>query len=217
MPREDVEPTVNERGAEIHPAFGLIGAHRVSVGPSGAVLFDSEIRHRQTVIVTLYAANRARELNSDYIGTESRLPIVRVEMSLAQWAAFVSSFGQGDGVPCTIRGIGEEYAIPGIPFEPRLQESMREVREAADKAMGEIREAWEAFEARPIAANRDRLKYAIKNAPANMAFAARSLTEHAENVTQKTRADIEAMARDTAKRLGIGEEEVRELLPGGPD
>lgn len=39
--------------------------------------------------------------------------------------------------------------------------------------------------------------------PSNISFAAQSLTEHAENVVQRAKADIEAMVVARAKQLGL--------------
>jgi hypothetical protein len=47
------------------------------------------------------------------------------------------------------------------------------------------------------------LKAMIDNAPSNMEYAAVSLSEHAENVVQKARHDIEAMVVNKAQQLGI--------------
>lgn len=93
--------------------------------------------------------------------------------------------------------------MPGVEYEPRLALSMDEVGNAAHKSMEEIQAAFDAYEKHKTKDNRDRLKYAIKNAPANMGFAAKSLSEHAENVVQRARADIEAMVVSKAEQLGI--------------
>lgn len=50
MARQVVEPTLDERGDEQHPAWIMVGASRVS-STRGAVLFDSDILHQHYVIV----------------------------------------------------------------------------------------------------------------------------------------------------------------------
>lgn len=198
--REVVEPTVDERGAERHPAWALIGASRVSAGPPGVVLFDSEIRHHHFVVVRLSRVSRSRDLNHDHLFGEKQ--IIEVALSEAQWASFVSSMNIGSGVPCTVQ-YRELEEVPGFPFAPRLQESMDEVRGASGKALEEIQAAFEAYETKKNAANLRTLKYAIANAPSNMEFAAKSLSEHAEDTVQKARADIEAMVLAKAQQLGL--------------
>ena len=193
------KPTTNGRGDEVHPAWGLIGASRVSANPHAA-LFDSDIQHQHYVVVRLRRASRRRTLGSDRTHGEEQ--IVEIAMSEAQWASFVSTMNVGDGVPCTIERVGAEV-MPGVEYEPRLAVSMDEVDNAAHKAMEEVQEAFDTYEAHKTKANRDRLKYAIKNAPANICFAAERLSEHGENVVQRARADIEAMVVSKAEQLGI--------------
>lgn len=199
------QPTITDQhGYEAHPAFGMIGASRVQTSPPGAVLFDSDIRHQHTVVVRIQTAARKRSLHRDWHGAQRRL--VEVEMSEAQWASFVSSMNVGDGVPCTVRGregSGGYSETPGVPYEPRLRETMDEVRNAAVEAQQKVLAAYEAYEAHKTKDNLRTLKATIDNLPSNLRFAASSLSEHAENVVQRARADIEAMVLTKAQQLGI--------------
>jgi hypothetical protein len=177
----------------------MISASRVTSHP-GAVLFDSDIRHQHYVTVNISGARRQRDLNRDWLHTDKTE--IEVSMSEAQWASFVSSMNT-TGVPTTITYKKGEGGIPRIPYEPRLQESMDEVHGATDKAMARVREAFFAYKEKKNVANLRSLEAAIANAPSNMEFAATSLSEHAENVVQRARADIEAMVWAKAERLGI--------------
>lgn len=207
------QPTVDETGEERHPAWGLLGASRVSSSPPGASLFDSDIRHSHHVVVRLKHASRQRKLNSDWLHGE-RPDIVEVEMSEAQWASFVSTMNTGDGVPCTITWLGAER-VPGVPHAPRMEQSMREVRDAGEHVIADVRKAFATYEDRPIKANLRSLAAAIENLPGNMEFAAKSLTEHAENVVQKARADIEAMVLAKADQIGLDRGHVTEVAQLG--
>lgn len=214
--RATEKPTTTEHGDEAHPAWGLIGASRVSSSPPGAALFDSDIQHQHYVVVRLSRATRKRDLGHDWQHGAEQL--IEVAMSEAQWASFVSTMNVGQGVPCTIERVGRED-MPGVEYEPRLALSMGEVDNAAHKAMEEIQAAFDAYEESKTKANRDRLKYAIQNAPANMGFAAKTLSKHAENVVQRARADIEAMVVSKAEQLGIEPGDIADthLLGGGED
>lgn len=210
---ETVEPTRDGRGDEQHPAWALLGASRVQSSPPGAVLFDSEVRHQHYVVVRLSRVSRKRGLHHDWLHGEGQ--VIELAMSEAQWASFVSSMNVGEGVPCTV--LWEQgAAVPGMPHESRLQESVAEVRGAADEALAQVREAMEAYKGKKTVANLRALEAAIANAPSNMAFAASSLTEHSENVVQKARADIEAMVTAKAKQLGL-EPGVLPELPVGAE
>jgi len=200
MPRDIVEPTLTDTGESEHPAWGYIGASRVSSSPPGAVLFDSDIRHQHYVVVTLSSAVRERKLLRDWL--RPRKQIIEVAMSEAQWASFVSSMNS-QGVPCTIQWTQGDGHVPGMEYEPRLQESMDEVRNAAERAAQTVRKAFDAYADHKTKGNLDSLRFAIQNMPANIKFAGDSLNEHAENVVQKARADIEAMVVHKAQQLGI--------------
>lgn len=213
-----IEPaTVDEGGRESHPAYGLIGASRTSVGglDGGAVLFDSDILHNHTVRVRIKTASRKRDLHHDWIYGDHE--IIEVEMSEAQWASFVSSMNVGDGVPCTIRYVNNER-VPEMAHEPRLDHSIRETHDAADRAFEQIKAAMDAYDALDSKAPaRERkealgvLRAVIRNAVPNVDFAGQSLVEHAENVVTKARADIEAFVVVKARQLGI---DVNELDGG---
>ena len=213
-PRPIEDPHLTERGEERHPAFGLIGASRVSTSPPGASLFDSDIRHQHTVIVRVRAASRSRDLHRDWIRSEEQF--VEVEMSEAQWASFVSSMNAGDGVPCTVRMREGQRDVPGLPYAPRLAQTMDEVRDAAEKAVHDVAEAFAAYTEKKTAANLRTLEARIRNLPANMEFSAKAVSEHTEAVVQKARADIEAMVITKAHQLGIEPGELGTLaLPAG--
>jgi hypothetical protein len=212
-------PTTNNHGDEVHPAFAMIRANRISVSggrDGGAVLFDSDVVHNNTVRITLETATRKRDGNHDYIHGGKQL--MEVEMSEAQWASFVSSMNTS-GVPATLRWL-PDGDVPGLPYAPRLALSMAEVREATAKAMAKIREARDAYEvaveskagAKAIKEARSKLHYVIENADKNMAWAAESLNRHTENVVTKARADIEAAVYQHAAQLGMSQGQVQGMV-----
>lgn len=217
-----MEATIDETGDERHPAFGLIGANNVQIGPKGVALFDSDILHRDTIRIRLHHATRKRDLHHDWIHAEKQ--ILEIELSQAQWAAFVSSFGKGDGVPCSIRYLRAEGEgmVPEVPHDPRLAHSMRETHDAAEGAFGKIRQARDAYEKalREKAPAKERnkllndLHHAIENATPNVDYAGRKLVEQAENVVQRSKADIEAMVMRKADELGIERAQLGELMSG---
>ena len=213
MRQNTEKPTLNEHGEEVHPAWGLIGASRVSSNP-GAALFDSDILHSHYVVVRLKRASRKRDLGHDWKHGEGE--IVEIAMSEAQWASFVSTMNVGGGVPCTIeRVIGD--TMPGVEYEPRLAVSMDEVENAATKAMEKSTKAFAAYREKKTAENLRSLEAAINNAPTNISYAAKTLSEHGENVVQRARADIEAMVTSKAEQLGIEPGAITDthLLGGG--
>lgn len=203
------EPIVlDERGDESHPSFVVMRANRIQ--STGTALNDSDILHREYVQVTIARATRRRDLNHDRWHGDIT-PLVEVSMSLAQWGAVVSSFGDGNGVPVTLTRLHDVGRVPQAPHEPRIVHSLREVREAGSRATEKVSEAVAKLRAafdrkagrREMEEALNGVEAHLKNVPGNMAFAAKSLTEHAENVTAKMRADVEGMVVAHAERLGL--------------
>lgn len=195
---------------DTHPSFATIRAGRPT-SHSGASLFDSEIRHQHYVTVSICRAKRNRELNRDWIHSGEEL--IEVSMSMAQWGAFVSSFGS-EGVPCTISRFDHEL-VENPPYAPRLTNSIAEVNEATQSSVESIRSAFKRVEEARAAGGKKNLdeamrslELAISNAPLNMEFAATSLTKHVENVVTKARADIEAMVQSSIETLGAKREDL---------
>lgn len=184
-------------GTESHESWITLVASKVSAQP-GHRLFDSEIAHNHYITVRVHRCERKRDLNHDWKHPTELL--MEFAMSHAQWGAFVSSFGDGSGVPATLL-FDERGPVAQAPAESRLGESAREVRSAGGEALAAIQEGYDALEAafergagkRELRELIHNLKYRIRNGPANMEFAAESLTTHVENVVTKARADIEAM------------------------
>lgn len=200
----------DEGREETHPSWILISFNNTSHGPPGADLFDSEISHQHTVSLKITRCERKRHLNRDWF--HPREVILEARMSKSQFGAIVSSFGQGVGVPATLEYLNGEQ-IASAPVERRLDESHREVRQAGERALSKILEAekalQEAYERRAgrkeLTPLLNDLHHAIRNAPANMEFAASSLTEHVEKVVTKARADVEGMVLSALAGSGATE------------
>lgn len=217
MPKDREDPVTDDDGDERHPAFGVIGVHRIHASP-GEVLFQSDLRHPEYIRLTVREAARKRDLKHDWVHPEKM--VCEVSMSMAQFASFVASGGT-EGVPCTIEftgsGAHEPGKRPGLNPAPRLQITSDEVRAAATESYKNIQEAFKAYEETladsgkgSAAARRAALRTlqsAIANATPNVAHASTVLAEHAEAVVEKSRADIEAMVRraqERGERIEIG-------------
>lgn len=183
-----MDVTVNEQGYEEHPSFGMVRVVRSSGTPVS--LFDSEIKHQHFVTLTINRADRRRELNNDWIHPTKQL--IEIEMSEAQWAQVISSVGSS-GTPVTIRWTGADGLIPRPPYAPRMEHSLAEVRDAAQKMFDKAMDALAAAEARPTKANLRNLRLRMEQSAGNVVFAAQSLDEHIEKTVAHAKADIEAM------------------------
>jgi hypothetical protein len=204
MARSITPVAVAEDGTESHESWITLVLSKVSAQP-GQRLFDSEITHTRYITMTVCRCTRTRDLNHDWKHAEQTL--MEVGMSHAQWGAFVSAFGDGGGVPATLFR-DHCGVVAQAPHESRMAESAREVHDAGNSALAEIQEGYSALEEafERGAGKREMrdlirsLKARIANAPANMGFAAESLTKHVENVVTKARSDVEAMAVAAAER-----------------
>jgi hypothetical protein len=202
---------LREGTRESHPAWGLVSASRVTSTP-GAVLFDSDIRHQHYIRLTVKRATRDRDLKRDWIH-DTGPELIEINMSEAQWAAMTSSMNTS-GVPCTIRSTETQANVDGLLYEPRLRVSMDEVRGEAERIQKRLDAAVKAVAEKPTKANIRALEHAMEGVRSNMEFAAKSLEEHAENVVQKARNDIESMVTQKAVQLGVDPQSLAFTLEG---
>ncbi|TDP92338.1 hypothetical protein EDF62_1544 [Leucobacter luti] len=204
---EPKEGPVGKERLDTHPAFGVATVTRGH--GTGTALFQSDLLHNETITLAISEADRTRSLNRDWVHSTHQL--VEIEMSLAQWGALISSIGIGSGVPVTVRRKPGEPLTPGIPYEPRIAESLSEVRTSVDHLMEKSRDSLsaleEAIESKAgIRAIRDALRAhraTIDNAPANAEFAVKSVAEAAEKVAAQAKADIESHVLAAAQQTGL--------------
>lgn len=200
------EPTITERGDEVHPSFGVVTVNRIHAQP-GVRLFDSSLPHNEFVRLSISRATRKRDLHHDWIFSDNK-ELIEVQMSLSQWGSLVSSFGQGSGTPVTLHRVAGE-PMPAAAHESRLAETAREVADAARKSTEQVQAAIKAVEdaferkagRREMADLIRNLHHTGGNVPSNMKYAADTLTRHAEDVVSKAKADIEAAHQFGATEL----------------
>ncbi len=142
-----------------HPSFGTIQLNRTTSSP-GAALFNSPMRHGRFVTITIARASLGRAYHTDWIHPEEEL--IEVQLSQHQWAEFVSSFGVGEGVPCTISCVGRER-MPEVPDIGLKETFEAEVKAAiaglVEKVTGFRKEVAALMDKpRLVKADRDRLR-----------------------------------------------------------
>ena len=204
--RNTEEPIRDDRGDEYHPSFAVVNTVR-SQG-TGRTLFQSDLKHNETIVLTISRASRKRDLNRDWVHSHQEL--IEVEMSLAQWGALVSSTGIGSGVPVTLRRTENEVFVPGLPDGSRIQHNLKEVDQATDKLLEQIRERFtvlkDAIESKKgLRITRQALhdlEVTLANANANTKFSVTSLREAAESLVHQAKADIEAHVLATVNQVG---------------
>lgn len=222
MKIEITEPVVGADGEDQHPSFGVVRLSRRTCRPPRR-LFDSSISHGEYVHLEIARATRRRDLHHDYIyGAADTL--IEVDMSLMQWGALVSSFNQGSGTPVTLSRVGRE-TMPEAAHQSRLAKSAQEVADKARKSTADVQLAVDAVVAafqeragrRDMGVVLDRLRSVVGNLPGNMQFAADALTEHAEDVVSKAKADIEATIQYGGGVLAAGDRTLELTEPATHD
>lgn len=201
MAARDVQAPVRTEGDahndyhEDHPAFGVAVVTRASGSPR--TLFQSDLQHNETIVLSIRQAQRSRNLIRDWIFP--RREIVEVEMSLAQWGSLVSSIGIGSGVPVTIRHI-DQKPVPGLPYEPRIAEAVAETKQTVQRLMKNARESFDVLKktfeekrgVKEMRAAMDRHESSLRNTESNAGFAIKQVTEATEQVVAQGKSDIEA-------------------------
>lgn len=192
---------------EDHPAFGTASVTRAHGTPR--TLFQSDIQHSETIVLSIHRATRGRMLMRDWV--HPRKELIEIEMSLAQWGSLVSAMGIGSGVPVTIRRTEDDPFVPGLPYEPRIAtvvgEAKGKVGALFANAKSSLKVLADAIEGKKgIREIRDALRYhesVIANAEGNAEFAVKSVTEATEHVVGQAKSDIEAYAIRAAASVGI--------------
>ncbi|HAU6297913.1 TPA: hypothetical protein JD836_14475 [Citrobacter freundii] len=221
MVNKTLTPTVTENGGDTlttHPAYGMVSVNRTS--SSGQRLFASDLVHKEIITMRFY---EAVQLEQDGV-QKTRLkeggrgtPLLSVSLSPAQWAAMITSFGLGDGVPCTLNAVRREgfERLPDIGhIESTRERYERQIQEAAqreiakiDQQMNKLLELVVKGKAgkRELEAVHAGLSNALDHLPGNLAFTSELIQEDMDKIVSSGKAELEAVALGVASRLGIKE------------
>ncbi|WP_155989634.1 hypothetical protein [Thioalkalivibrio sp. ALE19] len=204
-----------------HPAYGVV---QVSRSSGNSRLFGSSLKHQHTIRLSIHRACLDRHLSSDFIHARDNRGLVEIEMSQTQWAQVVSSVGLGSGTPVTLRQVPDEEAsvkvTPDIeePDETADRQHARELREKTEQALAEAKERIAELEAlantsgsipkKPFREAVRKAKFAVGNAPENVAFVHDRFTETMEDAKEAAKTEIEGHIH--ALTLQTGLEHLRE-------
>lgn len=208
MSRDIEEPTVTEEGFQgakrySHPAYGQISVSRISGGRRA--LYGSDFYHHQSVRVSISTSTLDRHLNSDW--PHECKEIIEVEMSEAQWATFVSTFGIGGGVQCTIRH-RDGKMVPGFPSRDEADEFSADMSEQAKDALAALKASAAAVmnakmskkDAETILAG---IRKAAQEIGVNADFVQKCFNEHMEGRVEKAKVEIHAYLQNSIQRAGL--------------
>lgn len=192
-----------QRSTDTHPAFGAVTVRRQT--GSGSVLFQSDVLHRETIVLSISAASRITEIGHDWVHPTQDL--VTIEMSPAQWGAVVSSIGSSP-VPVTLRRTESDWNLPDIPYEPRIAENLEDVKGKVAELLADAHRTFAQLQAvvddnggkKALREAMSAHASTLRNAEPNAVFAVATMNEAAEAVVAAARSDIESYALQAAAR-----------------
>jgi hypothetical protein len=193
----------DDRGEQYnHPAFGQIGASRVTGHSS---LYDSDFDHNAFITITIRRSTLNRNLGRDWHFGHGEL--IEVALSEAQWATFVSSPNQGTGVPCTIQHIQGER-MPGIPMADRVPQFEKEMKETLSDSLRHLNELQAEVEALGLSAKKtDKLLGTLRMArmqiESNAPFVESQFGDHMEKTVEKAKAEVHGYMTNVINRAGL--------------
>lgn len=185
-----------------HPSYGTLLFNRAYGGKTP--LFGSSIEHSNTITMELRHANITRSLNEDNIfGSE---PIIKVEMSYSQFAEAITSFGQGTGIPVTIRYTEKDGRIPECDFVSKREQFAGEFKEQTNKAMEKskelINEVAELFSSKKTLTKADKenilrkLNMLDSDIGSNLDFVADQFNEQMDKTVMEAKGEIESFCQN---------------------
>jgi len=213
---------LSETTVEKHESYGMVGINRSQ--SSGTYLFGSIATHHSFITLTIKHAERSRHLAQDWYHADS-LPIVEIELSHSQFAELITSPGIGDGVPCTIRGLGGELLEACPPPENVETKYSEDLKKTTKETVGQLRQLVQQLEQASLPGEKSlnkteqkallsNLKSALQSVVDSIPFIETQFNEHMEETRDKMVGELEAVA--THMLLNLGKEalaEKRNMLP----
>jgi len=185
-----------------HPSYGTLLFNRAYGGKTP--LFGSSIEHSNVITMELRHADITRGLNRDDIFGNK--PIVKVEMSYSQFAEAITSFGQGTGIPVTIRYTEKDGRISSCDFVSKREQFTGEFKEQTNKAMKKskelINDVIELFSSKKTLTKADKenilKKLNILNSDigSNIGFIADQFNEQMDKTVMEAKGEIESFCQN---------------------
>lgn len=185
-----------------HPSYGTLLFNRAYGGKTP--LFGSSIEHSNVITMELRHADITRGLNRDDIFGNK--PIVKVEMSYSQFAEAITSFGQGTGIPVTIRYTEKDGRIPSYDFVSKREQFTGEFKEQTNKAMEKskelINDVVELFSSKKTLTKADKenilkkLDMLNSDIGSNIGFIADQFNEQMDKTVMEAKGEIESFCQN---------------------
>lgn len=174
-----------------HPSFAQISAARVN---GKKVLYGSEFTHRGFIHIEIKESYEVRTHSTTW--HHAKNPIVSVYLSEAQWATFVSSLNQGDGVPATLDFLINKGRMPAVELsDPRAKTFKDEYSNTMANIVDELTAAIdEAKGAKVKKSILEKLERGLQNIVSNLPFVEERFAEHIENLVEEAKLEANTYA-----------------------
>ena len=193
-----------------HPSFGTLRFSKIYGGPTS--LFGSSIEHSNTVELEIFHADVTRGLHQDtYFGSK---PILRAEMSYSQFAEAITSFGNGTGIPITIRFTEKDGRIPRCDFVSKRQQFVEEfeeerksITEGSEQLLKDVESLFMSKKTFTKADKEDIIKKLQKlsqDLGCNMDFIASQFNEQMDKTVMEAKGEIEAFCQNKINSIANG-------------
>lgn len=187
---------MSEKDLTKNPAYGLLGFNRRTGGMR--VLFGSDIKHNETIVMTVYQADASFEYHQ--MTPHARNKILEIEMSPVQFANIISNMGCAQGHPVTIRELNGQRTEP-LEFESLAKRHIKDYEEklaAVNEKTSELIKSLKAILAQKtiLKADREELISLAENIRAeiscNTVFQQNMFVEQMETVVENAKSELSA-------------------------
>jgi len=193
-----------------HPSFGTIGWSRVHGRAEN--FFMSSLTHDSWVEIELTGAKKYRKSGKTWVSAADPRHI-RVRLTEAQFAAFITTPNVFTGTPCTVTRLANKGVAP-CPEDEQMVQFRREVGLKAKVAVGKANQALKGIEIalakkgspkkKDLREIQDQLQETVRELGANMPFLIQQFEEHMDDVYHDAAARFEGYMRGRAEELGFG-------------
>lgn len=191
-----------------HPSYGLISWGRVS---GQQTLFMSPLEHHNYIEVTISEAATYRSINETRVLGQKH--IIRVAMTEAQFAQFITTPDRMPGVPCTI-GRRDGQRVPDCPRDEQQLEFKRELKKDAKKVLTGVNELdakveemlhGKTVKKADLKKVRAIVQDLVRDAHSNMPYLLEQFHEYMDGVYHDAVALFEGHVQGRLRELGIKE------------
>lgn len=190
-----------------HESYGMIDIARSQGGTR--TLFGSDVKHSNTIRLTIKQADYTRSLNSDWY--HGKYDLIEIELSPVQFAEAITNMNTG-GVPCTIKTFNGKYMqeCPTMNKKEMFRKELKEdIDEVNDKISLMISEVGEIISGKKPMNKTEKdnilsgLKRIQQQLTKNMPYVAECFDEQIEKSVSHSKAEVEAYIQHKITSMGL--------------